>query len=127
MAAGGSRVAAEGASTDQGGQYRLTVVTRPGAGVGFRLAGVPVEEVAEASAAQRIAALLEEPDLGVLAVEEDLLRHVPQAVLDRPRRDGVPVLLPFTLPKQWGERSGGEAYVAALIRRAIGYHIRIQA
>lgn len=107
-------------------QYRLTVVTRPGAGLGFRLAGVPVEEVAEARAAERIAALLEEPDLGVLAVEDDLLRHVPEAVLDRPGRGGVPVLLPFTLPKQWGEGSGGEAYVAALIRRAIGYHIKIQ-
>ena len=107
-------------------QYRLTVVTRPGTGLGFRLAGVPVEEVAEASAAERIAALLEEPDLGVLAVEDDLLRHVPEAVLERPGRGGVPVLLPFTLPKQWGEGSGGEAYVAALIRRAIGYHIKIQ-
>jgi len=107
-------------------QYRLTVVTRPGAGLGFRLAGVPVEEVAEASAAERIAALLEEPDLGVLAVEDDLLRHVPEAVLERPGRDGVPILLPFTLPKQWEEGSGGEAYVAALIRRAIGYHIKIQ-
>lgn len=110
----------------EGGQYRLMVVTRPGAGLGFRLAGVPVEEVAEASVAERVAALLEQPDLGVLAVEEDLLRQVPEAVLARAGRDGVPVLLPFTLPSRMGEGSGGEAYVVALIRRAIGYHIKIQ-
>jgi V/A-type H+-transporting ATPase subunit F len=110
----------------EAGQYRLMVVTRPGAGLGFRLAGVPVQEVAEAGVAERIAALLEQPDLGVLAVEDDLLRHVPEGVLTRASRGGVPVLLPFTLLSRWGEGGGGEAYVAALIRRAIGYHIKIQ-
>lgn len=126
-AVGDSRVAAERTPAGEGGQYRLTVVTRAGAGLGFRLAGVLVEELAEANAAERIAALLEEPNLGVLAVEDNLLRHVPEAVIERPGRSGVPVLLPFTLPKRWGEGSGGEAYVAALVRRAIGYHIKIQA
>ena len=109
------------------GQYRLTVVTRPGAGLGFRLAGVAVEEVSESSVAERIAALLEEPDLGVLAVEDDLLRRVPETVFARAVREGAPVLLPFTLPRRLGEGSAGEEYVVTLIRRAIGYHIKIHA
>lgn len=107
-------------------QYRIKVVTRPGAGLGFRLAGVPVEEVADAAGAERVAALIEEPGLGILAVDETLLRQVPPGVLDRAGRDGVPIVLPFTLPARWEERVGGEEYVAALIRRAIGYHIKLQ-
>lgn len=114
------------ASAKAEGEYRLKVVTRPGAGLGFRLAGVPVEEMGEAAGAERIAALLEEPGLGILAIDEDLLRQVPPTTLERASRDGVPIVLPFTLPIRWEEGGGGEAYVAALIRRAIGYHIKIQ-
>lgn len=108
------------------GQYRLTIVTRPGAGLGFRLAGATVEEVDEAHGARRIAALVREPGLGILAVDETLLRQVPAAALERAGRDGVPIVLPFTLPARWEEQAGADAYVAALIRRAIGYHIKIQ-
>lgn len=107
-------------------RYRMQVVTRPGAGLGFRLAGVPVEELAEAGASDRLAALLEEPGLGLLAIDEVLVGRVPQVVLERVGRRGVPIVLPFTLPARWEEGMAGEEYVAALIRRAIGYHIKLQ-
>jgi V/A-type H+/Na+-transporting ATPase subunit F len=107
------------------GQYRLKVVTTPGAALGFRLAGISVEEVNEDAAAERIAALLAEPDLGVLAVEQELLRRTPERLLAKVARKVVPVVLPFTFPRHWGEGGGGEAYVAELVRRAIGYHIKI--
>ncbi len=108
-------------------RYWFTVVTRPGQGLGFRLAGAPVEEVEEADAAERVGALLADPRLGVLALEEELLGRLPQPLLTRIERDGVPVLLPFALPRRWREARRGEEYVAALIRRAIGYHIKIRA
>lgn len=107
-------------------QYRMKVVTRPGAGLGFRLAGVPVEEVAEDGAAERLAAIVEEPGLGLLAVDDALVPHMPQTVLERVTRNGVPIVLPVTLPGRWEGGVGGEDYVAALIRRAIGYHIKLQ-
>ena len=107
-------------------RYDVMVVTRPGGGLGFRLAGVPVEEVEEAKAAERIGALLADPRLGILALEEELLARLPAPLLARVEREGVPVLLPFALPGRWGEAGRGEAYVAAMIRRAIGYHIKIQ-
>jgi len=107
-------------------QYRMKVVTRPGAGLGFRLAGVSVEEMAEDRAADRLAALVEEPGLGLLAIDDVLVPQVPQAALERAAREGVPIVLPFTLPVRWEEGVGGEEYVAALIRRAIGYHIKLQ-
>ena len=107
-------------------RYWFKVVTSPGEGLGFRLAGVPVEEVEEGTAAERLRAILDDRGLGVLAVEDDLLKQVPTHLLDRVGREGVPVLLPFTLPRRWAEAGRGQEYVATLIRRAIGYHVKIQ-
>lgn len=107
-------------------RYRMKVVTRAGAGLGFRLAGIPVEEVADADAPDRLAALVREPGLGLLALDDVLVGHAPPGVLERAARAGVPIVLPFTLPARWQEGVGGAEYVAALIRRAIGYHIKLQ-
>lgn len=107
-------------------QYRMKVVTRPGAGLGFRLAGVPVEEVADAGAPQRLAAIVTEPGLGLVAIDAALLPQVPEAALERVSREGVPIVLPIALPERWEAGVGGQEYVAALIRRAIGYHIKLQ-
>lgn len=107
-------------------RYELRIVTRPGDGLGFRLAGAQVEEVAEQDVAERFKALVAEPGLGVLAVEGELLQHVPEALLERAGREGIPVLLPFSFPRRWQEAGRGEQYVATLVRRAIGYHVKIQ-
>ncbi len=41
------------------------------------------------------------------------------------RERGLPVILPFALPRTVGEEGRGRAYVAALIRRAIGYGVKL--
>ncbi len=107
-------------------RYWFKVAARRGEGLGFRLAGAPVEEIEEGQEAERLKAIVSDPSLGVLAIEETLLDRVPEALLQRVGREGVPVLLPFALPKGWQEAGRGEQYVATLIRRAIGYHIKIQ-
>jgi V/A-type H+-transporting ATPase subunit F len=107
-------------------RYRFKIVTRPGDGLGFRLAGAAVEEIGKGDVAERFKAILADPRLGVLAVEEELLGQVPQPLLEKIGGEGVPVLLPFTLPRRWREVGRGEEYVATLIRRAIGYHVKIE-
>ena len=107
-------------------RYWFKVVTRPGDGLGFRLAGVPVEEIPDGEEAQRFKAIAAGAGLGVLAVEDALLRRLPEPLLERIGREGVPVLLPFTLPRRWTQATRGEEYVATLMRRAIGYHVKIQ-
>lgn len=107
-------------------RYWFKVVTRAGEGLGFRLAGAPVEEIAPGEEAERFKALVADESLGVLAVEQDLLERVPEALLERIEREGIPVLLPFAFPKSWKETGRGEEYVATLMRRAIGYHVKIQ-
>lgn len=101
------------------------MVLRPGDGLGFRLAGVQVEEVAPGEEAARFRSLLAEPRLAVLAVEGEVLAALPESLVRRAAAMGGPVVLPFALPRRFAEPGRGEAYVAALIRRAIGYHIKL--
>ncbi len=107
-------------------RYWFKVATRPADALGFRLAGAAVEEIGEGEEPERLRALVADPTLGVLAVDEALLERVPEALLQKVGREGVPVLLPFALPRGWAEARRGEEYVAALVRRAIGYHVKIQ-
>jgi len=107
------------------GGPRLVVAVRPGDALGFRLAGAEVEEVGRGDEAQVFRRLSADPRAGVLAVEEELLRAVPARALRRARERGLPVILPFALPRSWGEEGRGRAYVAALIRRAVGYAVKL--
>lgn len=104
---------------------RLAVLVRPEDARGFQLAGARVVTAAPGEELAAIRELLGDPALGVLAVEEELLGRVPQRRLRRARERGVPVLLPFALPRRYGEAGRGREYVAALIRRAIGYAVRL--
>ncbi len=107
------------------GRQGFRVVVRPGDGLGFRLAGVSVEEVAPGEESRRLRPLLSDPAVSVLAVEDEVLHELPDIELRRASERGLPVILPFALPRKWAEAPPGEAYVAALIRRAIGYHIKL--
>jgi V/A-type H+-transporting ATPase subunit F len=107
------------------GARRLVVLVRPDDARGFRLAGARVETAQPGEEPALLRTLLAEPTLGVLAIEEEVLAHVPPRLLRRVRERGVPVLLPFALPRKLGEEGKGREYVAALIRRAIGYAVRL--
>lgn len=107
------------------GPHRLVVLVRPGDALGFRLAGAEVREVAPGEEAAALRALLADGALGVLAVEEAVLGAAPPALLARAGRRALPVLLPFALPRAAGEPGRGEAWVAALVRRAVGYGVRL--
>ena len=103
---------------------RLAVLVRPGDALGFQLAGAPVATAGDGDEVAALRALLADPALGVLVVEEEVLARVPARLLQRVRARGLPVLLPFTLPRRAGEGKGRD-YVAALIRRAIGYAVKL--
>jgi V/A-type H+-transporting ATPase subunit F len=101
------------------------VVTRSGDGAGFRLTGVPVDEVAPGEEAARFRALAADPSIAVLAIETRVFDAVPEALVRQASARSLPVVLPFTMPRP-SEAGGGRAYVAALIRRAIGYHVKME-
>lgn len=107
------------------GPLGLTVAVRPGDGLGFRLAGAAVVEVARGDELPAFRRLLADPHTGVLVVEEELLRAAPERLVRRARERGLPVILPFALPRRWGDEGRGRDYVAALIRRAVGYAVKL--
>lgn len=114
-----------GVASGGAGSLRLAVAVRPGDALGFRLAGAQVEAVAPGEEAAVFRRLLGDPQVGVLAVEEELASAVPARLLARVRERGLPVVLPFALPRRLGEEGKGRAYVAALIRRAVGYGVKL--
>jgi vacuolar-type H+-ATPase subunit F/Vma7 len=105
----------------------MRVVATPASASGFALAGLPVSEVADArSGVSLIQALCERDDIAVLLVEQNLI----DALNDGERRDVMdrpsPIVVPFPSPS-WGEQaSPAEAYVLELLRRAIGYRVRLR-
>ena len=102
----------------------FSVLARCGDGRGPRLAGVRVVEASPGDEAARFRQMLAEDGLGVLAVQQDVLDVVPAD--DRRRKDrALPVVIPFALPHRWSDAGRGRDYVAALIRRAVGYHVKL--
>ena len=105
---------------------KVGVVCDPFVALGFRLAGLAPSVASGAESAQ---ALLEEmmgePGWGVILFQEDLVPDLSVAS-GRAVQDGVPLLIPFPGPELEREPGEAERYVADLLRRAIGYRVRLR-
>lgn len=103
------------------------VITGPGASLGFKCAGVEtleVEETADISAL--LLGIQSGGKYGLVAMEEGLLEKVSELTMKRLHKKGLPIIVPINIPRQWGEAEAGESPVVRLIRRAIGYQIKIK-
>lgn len=104
----------------------VEVICRPATALGFALAGLPALVVPDATdPTEPITAALARPDVGVLLVEEavyDAAAAELKAKLDRSAR---PVVVPFPGPRWQGARTAEERIVE-LLRRAIGYRVKLQ-
>jgi vacuolar-type H+-ATPase subunit F/Vma7 len=103
----------------------LLVVVHAGQGLGFRLAGVEVEEVAPGEEEAALRAFRQRPGVGVVAIEEQVLAAAESPAHRRRREGRLPVVVPFTLPRRWAEPGRGRDLVAAIVRRAVGYHVKL--
>ncbi|HUX32803.1 MAG TPA: V-type ATP synthase subunit F [Gemmatimonadaceae bacterium] len=107
--------------------YRVRAVASPALAAGLRLAGLPTDDAETPEiAAARVAALVDDPALGILLVEQPLLEGFPPLVRQALEARAVPILVP--VPRaEWGAPTGrAEAYILDLLRRAIGYRVRLQ-
>ncbi|HEY4708271.1 MAG TPA: V-type ATP synthase subunit F [Thermodesulfobacteriota bacterium] len=103
------------------------VITGPGASLGFRCAGVETLEVEEsADVSGLLLGIQAGGKYGLVAMEEGLLAKVSELTMKRLRKKGLPVIIPINIPAKWGEAEAGESPVVRLIRRAIGYQIKIK-
>lgn len=93
--------------------------------MGFGLAGVPADSVTGADPAETVEALLRRPDLGVLLLEERVYDTLSPELRRRVERSSVPVVVPFPSPG-WTAARTAEDRVVELLRRAIGYRVRLR-
>ena len=106
---------------------KLLIITYPDTSLGFNLAGVEVKEALDGEDITPILQdIVEKGEYGLLVVEEKLLVKVDEGVLKRIRKTGIPVIVPIDTPKSWQTEEEMESYIARLIRRAIGYQVKIK-
>jgi vacuolar-type H+-ATPase subunit F/Vma7 len=107
-------------------EARLLIIAGPGQGAGFALAGVPVHEAATAEdAAREIERLSNLPDASVVIIEEPLYEEIPEDVRRGFTRAQTPVVIPVPGP-DWATESTAHEYIVDILRRAIGYRVRLQ-
>lgn len=106
--------------------HRVAVVGDATVSMGFRLTGLrPHVADSKESAAALLVEMARDPQWGVILVQEDLL---PDAVPAAPGRSGggLPILVPFPGPARVRPAGEAEAYVAELLRQAVGYRVRLR-
>ncbi len=106
---------------------RVRALASPAVAAGLRLAGIPAQAVtADEEPRDRLFALADDPDVAVLLVEAPVLAALPEVDRRDLERRAVPILVSFPAPAWDDARAGAESYVLELLRRAIGYRVRLQ-
>lgn len=103
---------------------KLAVITEPALAPGFALAGVEVYGVDSPAEAKRaLLALMDEPDMGIIAIAAGHLSALDEATRRRVIGSTRPVVvaMPSGMSTEVGERRSRE--IAEMIRRAIGFRI----
>ena len=107
--------------------YRVRAIATPALAAGLRLAGLPADETEDpGAAAERVGALVQEPDLGILLVEQPLFDAFPPLLRRELENRALPIVVP--VPRAaWGAATDrAESYILDLLRRAIGYRVKLQ-
>ncbi len=102
----------------------LTIVTPPELAAGFRLAGAGVHSVTDGTqAATAVQALIAQGERGVIGVYEPFFLQFDSGLRERLEQSVVPVVI--AVPSGFAAKEGvtRRARIAALLSRAVGYHI----
>ena len=104
----------------------VRILCRPAVAGGFRLAGLEPAEAADCEeGGRRLALLLEDEEAGVILVQDDFYAALPDAARRGLARRALPLLVPFPAPSWTRAPEGPEAFIAELLRQAIGYRVRL--
>jgi V/A-type H+-transporting ATPase subunit F len=101
--------------------YKFIVVTDPDTAAGFRLAGVDVFEAPDAARAKDvISSLSHKDDVGIIAVNEELLVALDKKFRDRIEKIYRPVIIAIPSGSKAIDK---RSYIERLLRNAIGYNV----
>ncbi|MFW6083655.1 MAG: V-type ATP synthase subunit F [Gemmatimonadota bacterium] len=103
----------------------VRVLCHPTIAPGFELASLRPRVATADDAEDALEELCADPNTGVVLVQSELYEAAAGATLRRLERQPLPVILPFPGPR-WKARPSPEEYVVELLRRAIGYRVRLR-
>jgi vacuolar-type H+-ATPase subunit F/Vma7 len=107
--------------------YVVRVVCRQEAALGFGLAGLPVHRASTPrEGAELVLELAGRGETGVLLVEDVLYEALPASARRSLERRPVPMTIPFPGPSWAAGEEETEAYLVDVLRRAIGYRVRLR-
>jgi V/A-type H+-transporting ATPase subunit F len=102
---------------------KIVFITTRDAEYGFNLAGITQRAVDAAETGEELDRVMAEPDNGLIIIDERLVKgDIDEHLREREQSwNGILLVLPSPeiLPAE------AEDYAARLIRRAIGYHVRL--
>ncbi len=102
----------------------IAFITPPDAAYGFKLSGVAHLVAENDDARDTIKKTMNEPDYGLLIIDERLIAGITEEQLRELEQAWNGILL--VLPSPQKPPAEVEDYAARLIRRAIGYHVRLK-
>jgi vacuolar-type H+-ATPase subunit F/Vma7 len=103
---------------------KIAFITPPDASYGFGLSGVPQQTVGADEMEDTLQRMMAEPGNGLVIIDERLLQGMTEERLRELEQEWHGILL--ILPSPIKPPADVEDYAARLIRRAIGYHVRIK-
>lgn len=106
---------------------RLLVITDPETAVGFRLAGVEVTETTNpAEARERLLALLRAREAAIVVYNEHFASALPESYRAQLEESLSPIFFAIPVARAAPLAEPREHYLARLLRRAIGYQVKIK-
>jgi len=103
---------------------QLFILTRPSLVTGFQLAGIDAYAAEDVETAQgMIANWLNAGEVGLLAIDDGLLAHMDTAFLKRLEASESLPYMAIPGGRPLGPEASQKYRIAAMIRRAIGFHI----
>ncbi|RJQ31334.1 MAG: V-type ATP synthase subunit F [Actinobacteria bacterium] len=106
--------------------YKLLVLTNPETAHGFRLAGVEVHEAASSDEARKkLGDFLNDDRSGIIAIDEDLMAHIGERLKNKIDRIYRPIVVPIPAKKKIIIGEERAEYIRSLIRRAVGFDIKL--
>jgi vacuolar-type H+-ATPase subunit F/Vma7 len=94
--------------------------------VGFRLAGVDAVAAGCPEEAERLVrACIAEGQASLILVNQGFLDRFSEATRRKIERLSLPLIIPLPISATWWKEEPSQDYVLSLIRRAIGYQMKI--
>lgn len=106
---------------------KYEVITDSESAVGFRLAGIETFVADDVGKAEK---LLQERinsgETGLLLINQNLMDRFSDSFQRKLDKLSLPLVIPIPISNTWWREEPGEDYIFSLIRRAIGYQMKIK-